>query len=513
VLQIFIEQGESAKTTQRTELQKLLSFCTNRKNEVGYVIAYKLDRVARNFDDYSHIRILLKRHNVEIKSTTEYFEDSPAGRFMENIIANVAQFDNDVRAERSIGGMKEAMREGRYVWMAPIGYVNAKVGGKTTIVKSENAPLIYELFSLMAQNRCPVSEARSHITKKGLTSVTGKKLSLSQYYRILRNKAYAGWICKFDECHRGLFEPIVSDEMFEQVQRVLKRHKGQGKTYQIEREDFPLRRFLRHPNGLLLTGSWVQGKCKKYPYYNYHLKGHYFPKKQLEDRFRALLDSYALPVEYFRKLKVYLQKHFGKKTERKGKQLALCKRGIEELKARQQLLIDKNLQGTINDKILKQQLDTIEEELMKVSATLINIETTSVKYDDLLERAAEYLIAPSKAWEKLSIRLKKKLQVFYFPQGIIFDGKESRTPEICSIFQVKKLFLENFSPKVTPKLTTSNTPELTSVDTSENTLKNKDKTENQGLFWNAIANNLVDLGNLSSEKATESETLEYTDTS
>ncbi len=62
----------------------------------------------------------------EIKSVTEYFEDTPAGRFMENIIANVGQFDNDVRTERCIGGMREAINEGRYVWMAPIGYKNVR---------------------------------------------------------------------------------------------------------------------------------------------------------------------------------------------------------------------------------------------------------------------------------------------------------------------------------------------------------------------------------------------------
>ena len=51
---------------------------------------------------------------------------------LKNIIANVAQFDNDVRTERSVGGMKEAVREGRYVWPAPIGYKNIRSNGKAT---------------------------------------------------------------------------------------------------------------------------------------------------------------------------------------------------------------------------------------------------------------------------------------------------------------------------------------------------------------------------------------------
>jgi DNA invertase Pin-like site-specific DNA recombinase len=62
---------------------------------------------------------LFKRYGASIKSVTEHIEDTPVGRFMENMIANVAQFDNDVRAERCSNGMKDTIRDGRYVWMAP----------------------------------------------------------------------------------------------------------------------------------------------------------------------------------------------------------------------------------------------------------------------------------------------------------------------------------------------------------------------------------------------------------
>src|SRR5882724_11951022 len=126
IAQVFIEEGESAKTADRTELQKLLRFCSDKKQQIKAVIIYKIDRLSRNTDDYSQLRLLLKRYGVEIKSTSEYFENTPAGRFMENIIANVAQFDNDVRTERSVNGMKDAMREGRYVGIAPLGYENIK---------------------------------------------------------------------------------------------------------------------------------------------------------------------------------------------------------------------------------------------------------------------------------------------------------------------------------------------------------------------------------------------------
>ncbi|HJP64208.1 MAG TPA: recombinase family protein [Mucilaginibacter sp.] len=152
IIEVFIEKGESAKTAKRKELNRLLTFCTTKKDSIQAVIAYKVDRISRNMTDYSNIKVRLKKWGVVIKSVTEFFEDTPAGRFMENIIANVGQFDNDVRTERSIGGMKEATQEGRYVWTAPLGYSNAKVDGKSTIVPNSMAPLIREVFERIASS-------------------------------------------------------------------------------------------------------------------------------------------------------------------------------------------------------------------------------------------------------------------------------------------------------------------------------------------------------------------------
>lgn len=499
----FIEQGESAKTAQRPQLQKLLAYCSNRKNKISYVVAYKLDRIARNTADYSQIRLVLKRYDIEIKSTSEFFEDTPAGRFMENIIANVAQFDNDVRAERCAGGMRDAMREGRYVWCAAIGYKNAKVNGKSTIIHSAMAPLILELFQKVAQNLHSVYDLKREFDKKGLINSKGKCLSKSQYYRLLKNRLYAGWIIKFKECHRGLFDPIVSDELFEQVQKVLKQRKRNGSGYNIDNEHFPLRRFFRHPNGLQLTGSWVQGKLRKYPYYCYHMRGQTYPKEKLNAYFKKHLSRHSLKELHYKGLKKALHVHFDRATEEKQKTIAVTKQKIENLKTRQQQLIDKNLGGTISDTILRQQLEEIESDLMNAQASLSIIETTTVDFGKLLQYVSEFLLNPSIAWEAASIYLKRKLQVFYFPQGIIFDGMKSKTPETCMIFKVKSEFLDDLSHRVDFSTQNKNTPKVQNSSPSQNNplyISSNDETEfHKNISWNRIAHELVLLGNLKDE--------------
>jgi len=61
VVEVFIENGESAKTADRKELQRMLALCTTKKDFIHAVIAYKVDRISRNIADYSLIKVRLKK--------------------------------------------------------------------------------------------------------------------------------------------------------------------------------------------------------------------------------------------------------------------------------------------------------------------------------------------------------------------------------------------------------------------------------------------------------------------
>lgn len=457
VAYVFIEQGESAKTTDRPQLQRLLDFCSNRKNKVTTVLTYKLDRISRNTDDYSQIRILLKRYGVEIKSITEYFENTPAGRFMENIIANVAQFDNDVRTERSVGGMRDAMREGRYVWVAPIGYSNMKIAGKSTIHPNEMAPLVKQAFKMVADNFCSIDEVRRTMEAKGLTTKRGKKLPKSYFYRVLKNKVYMGQIIKFGEQHTGTFEALIPEYLFQQVQRVLKHRTRRNYLYVTENPDFPLRRFVIHPEtGKKLTGGWAKGRNKKFAYYYYTGKGRSFGRELFEKQFVTYVNKFALKGE---KLKEFEEKLRENLTKEQGD--ALFKRRelekiIAMLNEKIAALIDKNFQGYINNEVLSRQLDVTQKQLHDAEAMLADIPNQLSNVDDMVDFIEEFLKNPGNCWLKANPSQKILLQWFEFPKGITFDGENFRTTEIINIFKLKREFFKKNSPKVPTKTETLN---------------------------------------------------------
>jgi DNA invertase Pin-like site-specific DNA recombinase len=437
VASLYVEQGESAKTADRTQLQKLIRFCTIKKNRINAVIVYKIDRLSRNTDDYSQIRIMFKRYGIEIKSVSEHFEDTPAGRFMENIIANVAQFDNDVRAERCIGGMKEAVKEGRYVWMAPFGYSNVRVNGKATIAPNESASVIQTLFKMIAESKKSLEAIRVEMGTKGLVKKNGETISKSSFYRLIRLELYCGEIRKFGARYEGTFEPVISKELFYHVQNIISDKPVRIVTKRTE--DFPLRRFLQHSSGKAVTGCWSKGKNKKYPYYMVHGNSFNIRKEVLEKVFIEWLDTYKLDIRCFQPLTEMIRDEL-KNIEKTRKEKQSANQAKEkQLIEKRTMVINKNLQGVIPDDSCKELLNQIAAELYQLSQQ--NEFSESIPdIKEITAVARMLMFHPGKIWEQASFNNKQLLQSFYFPKGIVISESGSRTPKICKLFKANVIF-------------------------------------------------------------------------
>lgn len=260
----------------------MLHYCTRVNNGVSAVLIYKIDRLSRNKDDYSSLRLYLTQYHIEIVSVTEVFENNPFGRFMENLMANLAQFDNDIRTERVLNGMRQAVLEGRYIWQAPIGYSNAVVNGKATIKPNSKSILIKEAFRLIAYEA---------FSPQQVLQTLHLPITRSQFYRLLHNPLYTGTIKKFDLSVMGKFQPLIDLKTFEIVQSAIQRKKRVSKNNLYYNPDFPLKRFVVNKDGSRLTGYWARGRKARYAYYRFQGCSGSFPKRKLEDAFYTLLSN------------------------------------------------------------------------------------------------------------------------------------------------------------------------------------------------------------------------------
>src|SRR6267378_6474352 len=182
VLARFREEGESAKTADRTELQKLLQFCRTNKGRVQFAVVFNLTRFARDKYDHFALRAHLKSLGISLRSATEPIDDTSTGKLMEGVLAAFAQFDNDVRSDRTRAGMRAALELGRWTFPAPIGYLNApKWAGKSLVPDPERAPLVRRAFQDIATGRFTKHEVRKAVIAPGLKTRRGQLV-----HRLLR---------------------------------------------------------------------------------------------------------------------------------------------------------------------------------------------------------------------------------------------------------------------------------------------------------------------------------------
>ena len=273
VLERFHEEGESAKSTNRSQLQNLLTFCRLNKGRVHFVVVFNLTRFARDKYDHFALRSHLQSLGISLRSATEPIDDTSTGKLMEGVLAAFAQFDNDVRSDRTRAGMKAALELGRWVFLAPIGYLNApRSTGKSLMHDPERGPLVRRTFEEYASGRHTKEQLRKKARKWGLTNRRGKPLASQAIGVLLRNQLYAG-IVDVPEYgvrgKRGDFEPLISEDLFYQVQVVLSGRIASTAPRQRVHPDFPLRGFVRCEYcGRGLTGSWSKGRSEYYAYYH-----------------------------------------------------------------------------------------------------------------------------------------------------------------------------------------------------------------------------------------------------
>ncbi len=190
----FIEEGESAKTMQRTQLKELIAYCTANRGKVDVLVVYSISRLSRDQHDYAVIRSFLAGLGVTVRSVTEPVDDTSTGRMIGGLMSVLAQFDNDQKAERTARGMQEALNLGRWTFKAPLGYLNGNSRvGPSLLPDSDRAHLIRMAFEAVGNGQSR-PEVLQQATAAGLRSWKNQPLTAQSFGALLRNPVYAGQV-------------------------------------------------------------------------------------------------------------------------------------------------------------------------------------------------------------------------------------------------------------------------------------------------------------------------------
>jgi len=113
---------ESAKSDERKEFQKMLTYVKSRK-DISYIIVYSFDRFSRTGANGIYITEQLKKQGVmTLSATQEVDATTSSGAFQQNMYYMFSQFDNEQRRDKIMSGMKEKLLKGYWINTIPFGY-------------------------------------------------------------------------------------------------------------------------------------------------------------------------------------------------------------------------------------------------------------------------------------------------------------------------------------------------------------------------------------------------------
>lgn len=243
---VYTDGGFSGGNTNRPALQQML--LDIRHEPIHSVIVYKLDRLSRSQKDT--LRLIedeFLANNTDFISISENFDTStPFGRAMIGILSVFAQLEKDQITERLSMGRNARGKSGLFHGggYAPFGYdfVNGQLQ-----INSYQALQVKEVFQRFLDGQS------MNAIQLQMEALYGGFWSASKVCNMLRNTIYIGKVKFAQKEYPGLHEAIVTEETFQEIQRLLEAPEREEKKNCAQKTPYRA--------GYLLSSMIYCGRC------------------------------------------------------------------------------------------------------------------------------------------------------------------------------------------------------------------------------------------------------------
>ena len=257
---VYREEGRSAHVDsikKRPVFRQLMDDVHHKRFDV--VVVHTLDRWSRNLRVGLEAIAILARHEVGLVSITENLDwSTPAGRLTANMLGGMAQFYSESLGTHVKKGLDQRAYEGKHTGGLPFSYASCwdeQDGSRRRVcdpehsggvhVVPEEAEAVKGMFRRYASGTTTLAELAIRLNREGFRTrntkrlpgpdgelVSGPRLFTTASVRgILHNPFYVGLVRHRNEVKPGAHEPLVSKEVFEHVQAMMKRRSGRSRTY------------------------------------------------------------------------------------------------------------------------------------------------------------------------------------------------------------------------------------------------------------------------------------------
>lgn len=282
-------ESQSAKQKGRPVFCELLEQI-EKSQGVGLIV-WKLDRLARNAFDGGQIIDLMDRGLIkEIRTPGRLFLNTSEDKFMMALDFGISKKYVDDLSLNVKRGNRAKLERGGWPSKAPIGYLHDRLE-KTIVLDVDRAPFIEKAFKLYASKAYSLKDVTNILAKAGFRSKSGRLIYKSKIYHILTNPFYCGVMKQQGKSYVGNHQPIISKELFEQVDQIInRRSNGRRKT-----REFTYRSFLTCE----VCGCAITATQKKGHDYYYCTNGKnqceehkkYLRSEKVDEKFAGLLEK------------------------------------------------------------------------------------------------------------------------------------------------------------------------------------------------------------------------------
>ncbi len=283
VVAVYIDRAKSGKDTNRSELQKMLAAI--RRKEITLVMVTELSRLSRSIKDFCEIWEMMRANDCEFQSMREQFDTTTAaGEMVLYSIANIAQFERRQVSERVTANLNARSARGLYNGgPVPVGYKLIADKAGYLAVDDEQAKIVRMAFAEFLKKKS-LTEAAKSLNRLGLrikrqTQGGGRSSRLGHFtfgnlHKILTSKAYIGIRTYQTKAGvqevRAVWEPIINEDTFKEVQLLLKKNHSRTKLSYPNRYPFLTAYITTCATcGDHLTGKSAHGLGGKIPYYEH----------------------------------------------------------------------------------------------------------------------------------------------------------------------------------------------------------------------------------------------------
>ncbi len=234
VEKVFVELGISGETDKRPAYIEMLQFLMRNRN--GYIVlAYDINRFARNAALYGVFRQDMKKIGHNVQTLTLHIEDTPESELIENVAASVAQYERQKNQARTIVNIGENLKQGYWVMSSSAGLKRERRNGRIHQVRNEpTATFLQEALEGFASGRFPTQTAvKEYLERCIILNEYGKPIPITLNFvkNLLTNEKYTGWFAYKNKnwdipYQRWKIDPIISIETFKAIQDRLKGRKA-----------------------------------------------------------------------------------------------------------------------------------------------------------------------------------------------------------------------------------------------------------------------------------------------